>query len=192
MDNEPIWYLKKHDDEDAVFGPIGIENLRNWATAAKISPLDRVSCDGQRTWERAPMVPELYMDYLVEVNDDFVYGPTTLGAIQEFIANDEITSDTIVINCREGTAAPVKENPLFTNTPSKMIGLSSSEMARPTAATVLAPTNGGHLSQSLQERIRDLELQVLEKNRHIEMLESQYHDLREKYVTATGGDPYKS
>ncbi|MEM7145383.1 MAG: hypothetical protein AAF591_09620 [Verrucomicrobiota bacterium] len=88
MDNEHIWYLKKHDDHDAVFGPVGIDNLRNWATAAKISPLDRVSHDGQRTWDRAPMIPELHMDYLVEVNEDFLYGPTTLGAILVFFAND--------------------------------------------------------------------------------------------------------
>jgi hypothetical protein len=189
METESIWYLKKHDSADAVFGPVGIDNLRNWATSAKISPLDRVSHDGQRTWERAPMIPDLFMDWLVEVNDDFLYGPTTIGAIQEFLSNGEINEDTLVINCREGATAPLKDYPVFTNTPHKSVGIPHS--ARQTTSGPSVSGDGGALSQSLQTRIRDLELQVLEKNRHIEMLESQYHDLREKYVDATGAEPYK-
>jgi hypothetical protein len=132
------------------------------------------------------------MDWLVEVNDDFLYGPTTIGAIQEFLSNGEINPETIVINCREGSSAPIKDHPVFTNTPSKTIGIQPSPSSQAAAgADMSSAGNGGALSQSMQKHIRDLELQMLEKNRHIEMLETQYHELREKYVEATGSDPFK-
>ena len=40
------------------------------------------------------MIPELGMDYLVEVSTDQYYGPTTLGAVREFLVIGEITSDS--------------------------------------------------------------------------------------------------
>ena len=53
---------------------------KQWASDAQVSPLDKVSTD-QQTWSRAPMIPGLEMDYLVEVSPDQYYGPTTFGAI---------------------------------------------------------------------------------------------------------------
>ena len=84
---ETKWYLRKsHDGSE--FGPIPFDQVRRWAAEAQIAPLDRVSTDG-RTWLKAPMVPELAMDYLIEVGDDQYYGPTTVGALQEFLKAGE-------------------------------------------------------------------------------------------------------
>ena len=83
------WYLRKsHDGSE--FGPIAFEQLRQWAADAQISPLDRVSTDA-KAWLKAPMVPELEMDYLIEVGEDKYYGPTTVGALREFLTAGEIT-----------------------------------------------------------------------------------------------------
>ena len=40
------------------------------------------------------MVPDLGMDYLVEVSTDQYYGPTTLGAVREFLLIGEINAET--------------------------------------------------------------------------------------------------
>ena len=80
--NQPC-FLCKHVD-GSVFGPLAFEEIRRWADGAQIAPHDKVSHD-QETWLKAPMFPELGMDWLVEVTSERYYGPTTLGAIQEFM-----------------------------------------------------------------------------------------------------------
>ena len=49
------WYLQKHEDE-TLFGPITLDQLRQWAIDAQVSPLDKVSQDGT-TWVKAPTSP---------------------------------------------------------------------------------------------------------------------------------------
>ena len=82
MESAATWYLMKNED-GSIFGPITFDQLHTWAIDAQVSPLDRVSSD-EKTWVKAPMVPELEMDYLIEVTPDQFYGPTTLGAVREF------------------------------------------------------------------------------------------------------------
>ncbi|MEO6788260.1 MAG: hypothetical protein ABI318_19225, partial [Chthoniobacteraceae bacterium] len=91
--DDSIWYLRKASD-GSLFGPLPFKQLQEWAADAQVSPLDRVSTD-QKAWIKAPMLPELAMDYIVEVGDEQYYGPTTLGALAEFIAAGEINADTI-------------------------------------------------------------------------------------------------
>ena len=86
----PNLYLLKAEDSE-VFGPVDFKQVTAWATAAQISPLDKVSSD-QQTWFKAPMVPELEMDWLIELTSEQLYGPTTLGAIQEFLNLGEVIS----------------------------------------------------------------------------------------------------
>jgi len=92
------WFLRKHQD-GSVFGPISFDQLSGWASAAQVAPHDVVSTD-QQTWLKAPMVPQLGMDWLVEVTSEHYYGPTTVGAIQEFIRLGDINADTFVIFLR--------------------------------------------------------------------------------------------
>ncbi len=106
------WFLMKHED-GTIFGPIGFDQLRQWAVDAYIAPLDKVSCDDQQTWNKAPMVPELQMDYLLELDNGHYYGPTTVGAVREFLAKDEITPSTLVTNCRTAETKPLAEFGVF-------------------------------------------------------------------------------
>src|ERR1043165_10306240 len=81
------WFLRKHGD-GTVFGPLTFEQLEQWASTAQIAPHDYLSND-QQSWIKAPMLPHLGMDWLVEVTSEHYYGPTTLRAIQEFIRRSE-------------------------------------------------------------------------------------------------------
>jgi hypothetical protein len=165
---ETKWYLRKaHDGSE--FGPIPFEQVRRWAAEAQIAPLDRVSTDG-RTWLKAPMIPELAMDFLVEVGPDQYYGPTTIGALQEFLKAGEITLETSVTNCRDATRLKVK-NLVSTTVPDVQPG--------PARA-------GNSIRINLQQRIRELEERVEQERRAREAAEHLVHKL-EARVAELGG-----
>jgi len=140
------WYLTKHDD-GTIFGPMSFDRLRQWAVDAYISPLDKVSPDSQN-WVKAPMVPELQMDYLLELESGQYYGPTTVGAVREFLADGEITGETLVTNCKSGECRPLIEFEIF--------------MPPDEANLVQGRSN---VRENLQSRIRELEELLLEERR---------------------------
>ncbi len=179
----PIWYLNKVDDDGHdVYGPVNLDNLRDWAMSAKISPLDRVSCDGQKSWDRAPMIPELHMDWLVEVSENFLYGPNTVGTILEFITNGEINENAWVINCTDGTRSIIRDNPAFKNAPRRTpINFEQSARRRRAPHLDLSPIE-------MQKRILELEALVLQQKRTIIDWQSRHQVLRAKYSAATGQD----
>ena len=145
MDETQQWFLMKHDD-GSVFGPVSFDQLRQWAEDAQISPLDKVSLD-ESTWIKAPMVPELNMDYLVEVSTDQYYGPTTLGAVREFLIIGEINADTFLTNCTDGSQVRVGDFPELQ--PRR-------EEEQPVRTSIRL---------SLQKRIRELEETLMDERR---------------------------
>ncbi len=62
-----LWFLRKHQG-GSVFGPISFDQLAGWASSAQVAPQDVVSTD-QETWLKAPMVAQLGMDWLVEIDE---------------------------------------------------------------------------------------------------------------------------
>ena len=148
------WYLRKsHDGSE--FGPIPFDQLRQWAADAQVSPLDRVSTDG-KAWLKAPMVPELEMDYLIEVGEDQYYGPTTVGALREFLTAGEITPETVLTNCKDTTSLRVRDL------------LSPSEIDENQAT----PSRVGQgIRINLQQRIRELEERLEQERRARETAE---------------------
>ena len=86
------WFLRKHED-GSIFGPLRFEQLAHWASSAQVAPHDSISTD-MKTWMKAPMLPELAMDWIAEVTSERLYGPTTLGAIAEFVRLGEIDEET--------------------------------------------------------------------------------------------------
>lgn len=168
LDESQQWYVQKHEDS-AVFGPIPFDQLKQWASEAQISPLDRVSND-QQTWIKAPMVPNLGMDYLVEVSPDQYYGPTTLGAVREFLQMGEIHGDTLVTNCRDGTETPLRE------IPGALPTRDEEEAARPVRTSIRL---------NLQQRIRELEEMLMEERRGREMAEHLVEKLEARLAEIT-------
>ncbi|MBV9127671.1 MAG: hypothetical protein JO117_06235 [Verrucomicrobia bacterium] len=183
------WYLLKHDDA-SVFGPMQFAQLALWAKTAQISPLDKVSPDLSH-WVRAPMVPELEMDWLIEVSAEYCYGPTTAGAIQDFLDRDEIDLETVLINARDGTTQRIGDLAIFTQPED----LEEDLAAPPTAATggeqasvageEPGPREPGR-RQSLHARIRELEHSLLEERRLLSELHARYNQLEAKYVRLLG------
>jgi len=145
MDENQSWFLMKRDD-GSIFGPIAFEQLYRWTQDAQVSAFDMVSND-QVQWSKAPMIPELEMDFIVEVGPDQYYGPTTLGALREFLRAGEINQESLILNCKNGTEHQVKDFP--------ELKLSEEEQQPVRTSTRV----------SLQKRVRELEEALLEERR---------------------------
>ncbi len=169
----PTLYLLKAENSE-VFGPVPFSQLTAWATAAQISPLDKISSD-QQTWFKAPMVPELGMDWLIELTSEQLYGPTTLGAIQEFVNLGEIHADTNLINAKDGLSTIVSDLPELT-----MPGSAPVEVAEPEEPRSHPLRTG--IRASLQQRIRELEHTLIEERRALDTLEDRYEKLEAMYA----------
>ncbi|MDQ6656242.1 MAG: hypothetical protein M3Y80_10565 [Verrucomicrobiota bacterium] len=166
------WFLRKHDD-GSIFGPLTFEHLVHWASSAQIAPHDYVSAD-QENWMKAPMLPELGMDWIVEVTTERLYGPTTLGAIREFLRLGEIDEETFVINSCDATRQQIRDlQPLLES-------LSTGD-AEPSAAEETSSPASAGMSIAVQERIRELEQALREERRALAELETRYRDLDERH-----------
>ena len=181
------WFLRKHED-GSIFGPLPFEQVRRWAVAAQVAPHDKLSHD-QQTWLKAPMFPELEMDWLVEVTSDRYYGPTTLGAVREFIRLGEINEETFVINSCDGSRRQIKELPGLLPLPNERDNVWSREegAGAPAAST---------MAINLRDRISDLEQSLSEERRALREceerfreLETRYNKLLEKQSVTTGAVP---
>ena len=161
------WFLRKHAD-GTVFGPMPFEQVRRWAEGAQIAPHDKISHD-QETWLKAPMFPELEMDWLVEVTSEHYYGPTTLGAVREFLRLGEISDDIFVINSCDGSRRQIREFAELTASPNE---IAESEFDAPPASP---------MSLNLRERINDLERSLAEERRALAECEARYRDLETRF-----------
>ena len=177
------WYLLKAQDNE-IFGPAHIEQLQIWAAGAKISPLDRVSKDERKTWMRAPMVAQLQMDWLVEMTDGFLYGPTSVGTLQEFLAMGEIDENTTVINTLEASTGRIGELPFFKASPHRIRGTQEIN-----GASSVSESGAGENSGAMRQRVMWLEKQVMELQRDALRWQDAWHNVRTQFIEATGREP---
>lgn len=154
------WYLRKRGGTEA-FGPISFAQLQAWAESAQISPLDWVSHDGSN-WLRAPMVPELQMDWLIELGDGALYGPTTLGTLREFVRSGDITGESEIIDAIAGSRHMVAELLFGPDLEPQPVAEELPEMAA-------APARTGGIKENLQQRIRELEEKLMEARREAQL-----------------------
>ena len=166
MEYSTKWFLKKHEDS-AVFGPVDFAKLKEWARAAQVSPLDAVS-DDRVNWVKAPMLQELHMDYLIQLGDESFYGPTTEEAVQEFLRLGEIGADTVLINCCTGTETTLRQSGFFQGQLPPMDEIAQAEPGRRT------------IRQNLQQRIRELELLLVERRQQLEMADVRIRHLEKR------------
>jgi len=184
MDDDDEWYLLKVSDNE-IFGPAPLGQFRIWASEAKISPLDRISNDERKTWLRAPMIAELQMDWLIEMPDGFLYGPTSVGTLQEFLATGEIDENVTVINTLDRKKTRIKDLPFFQASPQRVRG-----------ALEMDPSDhveysGGLFegSGSLKQRCMWLEKQVMSLQRELGRWQERCESLQAQFVETTGRDP---
>jgi len=169
------WFLRKHED-GTVFGPLSFEQLAQWAYAAQIAPHDAISSD-QLTWMKAPMLPELGMDWLVELTSEQYYGPTTLGAIAEFIRLGEIDGETFVINSCDGTRRQLQQIPELEET----LAAAYQHLELSPEVTDSTEPSAIGISIDLQDRIRDLEQTLRDERRALEDSDARYRELEQRY-----------
>jgi hypothetical protein len=168
MAMDPGWYLRKYED-GGIFGPLPFDQLSRWASKARIAPRDLVSSD-QQNWMKAPMVSELGMDWLVEVTSERYYGPTTLGAINEFVRLGEVTTENFVINTCDGSRRKIQEIASFFPTMTE----DGERLVEGSPAAV-------RMSIKFEERIRDLERSLGEERRALQEAEARYRELEQRY-----------
>ena len=169
------WFLRKYED-GSTFGPVRFDQIARWAATAQIAPHDMLSND-QQTWLKAPMVPQLGMDWLVELTSEHYYGPTTLGALQEFIRLGEINGETFIINTCNGARRKIREMPELWETAQADLGEAQTEihLGDPVGPPV------ARMSIRLQEQIRDLEQALQEERRALAQSDQRYLELERKY-----------
>lgn len=179
-DHPENWFLKKYETAE-IFGPIRFDQIRSWAKAAQVNPQDMVSTD-REVWTKAPMIPDFAMDWLIEVSDNLLYGPTTAETLMEFSRLGEITRETPILNCRTGETMSLARAPFF-----------SEEAMRPAAEDFPQPPKGG-IKINLQKRIRDLESSLMDKSRQVTAaketilrLESKIRELEARLASARTG-----
>ncbi len=171
MDATGSFCLYKHD-EGTVFGPLPFEHLHAWAMEARISPLDGISTDNA-TWIKAPMMPELEMDWIIQVGPEDFYGPTTIGAMREFHRLGEISDDTPLINSCRGTRHTLRE----------VLAPSGAEETVDAAGKALRPRTSS-LKKGLQQRLHDLEETLLRERRQRAALEERCQKLEARLRAA--------
>ncbi len=162
IENPENWFLKKHENGD-VFGPVSFVKIRDWARSAQVNPQDMLSND-KTIWTKAPMIPEMEMDWLVVVDEHLLYGPTTAEALLEFSQLGEISPETPLVNCCKGEATTLSATAFY-----QKAQLEPKEEKIPSnslLAMLQQPAQGG-VRASLQKRIRELEVGLLEKRRKL-------------------------
>ena len=178
------WYVLKVADKE-VYGPTSLDSLRSWASEAKISPLDKLSNDGRKSWVRAPMVAQLQMDWLIEMPDNYLYGPTNIGTIQEFLATGEIDENVRVINCVEGTESSLADMDFYKASPHRIRSADTSFVGTqwPESKNI----EGGDVA--LKHRIALLEKTTMELQRSVDEWQHAYEGLRQQFIETTGREP---
>jgi hypothetical protein len=177
------WHLLKASDKE-IFGPTDLETLRGWASEAKISPLDKISSDDRLSWQRAPMIAELQMDLLVQMPDNYLYGPTNVATIQEFLATGEIDENVTIINCLDNTEKRLADLSWFQASPQHMRSAATTFVGTQWPDDKKLPRDA-----SQQSRIGTLERQVMELQRVVDEWQHAYNSMRQQFIEATGREP---
>jgi len=162
IENPENWFLKKHENGE-VFGPVSFEKIRDWARSAQVNPQDMLSTDSV-IWTKAPMIPEMEMDWLVVVADHLLYGPTTDSALLEFSRLGEITPDTLLINCCSGEAVTLGSTEFFQKAEKEPV---EEQVPLSPLLQILQQPGSGLLRANLQKRVRELESSLLDKRRKL-------------------------
>lgn len=161
-ENPDNWFLKKHENGE-VFGPVHFDKIREWARSAQVNPQDMLSND-RTIWTKAPMIPDLKMDWLVVVGDNLLYGPTTSEALMEFDQIGEITPETPLVNCCTGVTTVLSATEFYQA--AQLEPKEDKIATHPLLAMLQQPGQGSHRA-NLQKRIRELESGLLDKRRKL-------------------------
>jgi hypothetical protein len=87
------WFLKI--DDGSVFGPVPTADLRGWAEQGRIAPGNQLSQD-KKTWIPAETLPDLQMQWMVQLRDDTLYGPLNIKALVDLVRDGTVPPGAVL------------------------------------------------------------------------------------------------
>jgi hypothetical protein len=181
--SQRTWHLIKASTKEE-YGPFTDDELLLLAAEAKIAPMDRLSDDGRQSWRHAPMIAELQMDWLIEMQDQYLYGPTNISTIQEFMATGQIHENVNLINCLDHAQGRLRDQPFFKASPQQIRSATTTLMGAQWPDLV----KGAHSLEG-QQRVQHLEKQLISCLHQLDETQRAYAILRQQFIEATGHAP---
>ena len=130
------------------------------------------------------MIADLQMDFLVQMPDNYLYGPTNVATIQEFLATGEIDENVTIINCLDNSESRLADLSWFQASPHHVRSASTTLRGTQWPEEMRSP---GDASQ--QTRLHTLEKQVMELQRVVDEWQQAYNRLRQQFIEETGREP---
>lgn len=163
-----LWRIKK-TGEGAIYGPVDMETLREWANSAQVAPQDMVD-ESDENWRPAPDVEFLDMLWMVKLPGDELYGPTTVGTLREFIHEGLISEKTVATHAKTNQSLPI--GALFA-----AVEFEKKRALRRPPKEAKKSTANLAVEMAKDQRIRQLEEDLKELRREHEMLVHKYRQL---------------
>jgi hypothetical protein len=163
-----IWRVKKLPDGD-IYGPVDEATLKEWASAAQISPEDLIDLSDE-DWRPAPEIVFLEMVWVVKLPGEELYGPTSVGTLREFIAEGLIIEKSIATNVNTTQSLPV--GALLA-----ALDFEKKRAARRAAPDANKSTLKINLDMAKDQRIRQLEEDLRSVRKEHEALVHRYRQL---------------
>ena len=105
MAGEKIWYVRLEDGK--AYGPADTASLISWAEDGRIGPEASVSQD-RKSWQPILSMPELEMNWLVEVAPGEVFGPFNRSVVSNLFKKGSFAETTRVYRLHE---LPIDQDP---------------------------------------------------------------------------------
>lgn len=102
----PTWRVRLSNG--AVYGPIELDELRTWAEECRLAPGDQVSSD-KGHWANAETLPELRMQWMVEMASGEIFGPVHLNAVVDFFHSRLVLPSSRLANRVTGKKSTVAD-----------------------------------------------------------------------------------
>jgi hypothetical protein len=167
MSNEAKKIRLRKVEENEILGPMTLDELKNLADSAYISPGDEVAYEGE-DWKKAVSLEELGMCWMIRSKDGVKYGPTTVGTVREFVSAGEIEKEAVLVNTITNAETTVRE----------LLGDEAMAQVEAEKQGSVSSTPDKDLEESL-EVAKDIRIRTLEVEQ--EALKKDFEELSQKY-----------
>ena len=93
------WFLRTGDG--SVYGPLDVTQLRSWAEDCRVAPGNEVSLD-KKSWVKVESLPEVDMNWMVELANGKAFGPINAKAITDFLKSGAVLPNSKVYHKSTG------------------------------------------------------------------------------------------
>ncbi len=163
-----LWRVKKGPDQ-AIYGPVDTETLKEWANSAQIAPDDTID-ESDENWRSAPEIDFLEMLWMVKLESGESYGPTSVGTLREFIKERLVNDKTLASHAKTHQSLPLAA--LFA-----AVDFEKKRAERRPAKEANKSTVSIAVDMAKDQRIRQLEEDLKELRREYENLTHKYRQL---------------